>query len=201
MLAVALGAVSVGADMGTQIGEIRAVGPTVSAAITINDAFPDKFKDVLQSGKTLHLRVQMELWEDRPVWDRLVRPAIVTVFRIVRDPATAHLAISDAVGRVLSVNGYSQAVPLLVDAAPSDAVADSSRYYLRMIATIGTLPERDIERTGEAVFGRDEGTLSLGKVGKFIFHTVLQITDYLQSVSSEARSRIFQGREIKPPRK
>jgi hypothetical protein len=143
----------------------------------------------------------MELWEDRPVWDRLVRPAIVTVFRIVRDPATAHLAVSDAVGRVLSIAGYSDAVPLRVDAAPSDAVTDGSRYYLRLIATIGTIPERDIQQTGEAVFGRDEGTLSLGKVGKFIFHTVLQVTDYLQSVSSEARSRIFQGREIKPGRK
>ena len=70
--------------------------------------FPEKFRQILQSGGSLHMRVQAELWEDRPVWDRLVRPAIVTVFRIVRDPATAQIAISDAFGPVLSVAGVSR---------------------------------------------------------------------------------------------
>ena len=144
------------------------------------------------------MRVQAELWEDRPVWDRLVRPAIVTVFRIVRDPATAKIAISDAFGQVLSVAEYPDVVPLRVDVAPADAVSDGSRYYLRMIATVGTIAERDIEDTGEAVFGRDEGTVSLVKVGKFLFNTVLQVSDYLQSISSEVRTRVFQGRELRP---
>ena len=160
--------------------------------------FPEKFRQILQSGGSLHMRVQAELWEDRPVWDRLVRPAIVTVFRIVRDPATAQIAISDAFGPVLSVAAYPDTVPLRVDVAPADAVAEGSRYYLRMIATVGTIAERDIKDTGEAVFGRDEGTVSLGKVGKFLFHAVLQVSDYLQSTSSDVRTRVFQGRELRP---
>jgi hypothetical protein len=132
------------------------------------------------------------------VWDRLVRPAIVTVFRIVRDPATAQIAISDAFGTVLSAGAYPQTVPIRIDVAPADAVSDSSRYYLRMIATVGTIAARDIEDAGDAVFGRDEGTVSLGKVGKFLFHAVLQVSDYLQSVSAEVRSRVFLGRELRP---
>jgi hypothetical protein len=181
-----------------RIGEIRAVGPTVSASVDLRDMFPEKFRQILQSGAALHVRIQTELWEDRPLWDRLVHPAIVTVFKIVRDPATARLAISDAVGRVLSVAAYADPVSLLVDVAPSAAVSDGDRYYLRMITTIGTIAERDIQQTSEAVFGRDEGTVSVGKVGKFLFHTVLQLSDYLQSISSEARSRVFQGRELHP---
>ena len=181
-----------------RVSEVRTVGPKVRAALDLRDVFPEKFRQILQSGGSLHMRVQAELWEDRPVWDRLVRPAIVTVFRIVRDPMTAKIAISDAFGQVLSVAEYPDVVPLRVDVAPADAVSDGSRYYLRMIATVGTIAERDIEDTGEAVFGRDEGTVSLVKVGKFLFNTVLQVSDYLQSVSSEVRTRVFQGRELRP---
>lgn len=181
-----------------RVSEVRTVGPRVRAAIDLRDLFPEKFRRILQSGGALHMRVQAELWEDRPVWDRLVRPAIVTVFRIVRDPATAQIAISDAFGPVLSAAAYPDMVPVRVDVAPADAIAEGSRYYLRMIATVGTIAERDIEDTGEAVFGRDEGTVSLGKVGKFLFHAVLQVSDYLQSISSEARTRVFHGRELRP---
>lgn len=181
-----------------RVSEVRAVGPRVRAAVDLRDLFPEKFRQILQSGGALHLRVQAELWEDRPLWDRLVRPAIVTVFRVVRDPATAQIAISDAFGPVLSAAPYPDTVPVRVDVAPADAIAEGRRYYLRMIATVGTIAERDIEDTGEAVFGRDEGTVSLGKVGKFLFHAVLQVSDYLQSISSEARTRVFQGSELRP---
>jgi hypothetical protein len=181
-----------------RVSEIRTVGPKVRAAVDLRDVFPDRFRQIVQGGGALYLRVQAELWEDRPVWDRLVRPAIVTVFRIVRDPATAQIAISDAFGTVLSAGAYPQTVPIRIDVAPADAVSDSSRYYLRMIATVGTIAARDIEDAGDAVFGRDEGTVSLGKVGKFLFHAVLQVSDYLQSVSAEVRSRVFLGRELRP---
>ncbi len=181
-----------------RVSEVRTVGPKVRAALDLRDVFPENFRQILQSGGPLYMRVQAELWEDRPVWDRLVRPAIVTVFRIVRDPATAKIAISDAFGQVLSVAAYPDVVPLRVDVAPADAVSDGSRYYLRMIATVGTIAERDIEDTGEAVFGRDEGTVSLVKVGKFLFNAVLQVSDYLHSVSTEVRTRLFQGRELRP---
>jgi len=198
VLMVTLAAAAPAHALEAKVSEVRTVGPKVRAALDLRDMFPEKFRQILQSGGALHMRVQAELWEDRPVWDRLVRPAIVTVFRIVRDPTTAQIAISDAFGPVLSVAAYPDTVPLRVDVAPADAVAEGSRYYLRMIATVGTIAERDVEETSEAVFGRDEGTVSLGKVGKFLFHTVLQVSDYLQSISSEVRTRVFQGRELRP---
>jgi hypothetical protein len=182
----------------TRISEIRTIGPAVRASVDMRDVFSEKFRRILQSGGALYVRIQAELWEDRPLWDRLVGPAIVTVFRIARDSSSAELAVSDAFGKVFSVASYPDAVSLRVDVAPADSVSDDHRYYLRMIATVGTIAQRDIEQTGEAVFGRDEGNLSLGKVGKFLFHTVLQVSDYLQSVSSQLRSRVFHGRELRP---
>ena len=182
----------------TRVTEIRTIGPTVRAAVDLRDIFPEKFRQIVQSGGSLYVRVQAELWEDRPVWDRLVRPAIVTVFRIVRDPTTARIAISDAFGSVASLEPFPDVVPVRVEVAAADAVDERSRYYLRMITTVGTIAEREIADAGDAVFGRDEGAVSLGKVGKFLFHAVLQVSDYLQSVSSEVRSRVFQGRELRP---
>jgi hypothetical protein len=65
------------------------------------------------------------------------------------------------------------------------------------VASIGTIAERDIEDTGAAVFGRDDGSISLGTVGRIVFSAVLQATDYLQSVSTEARSDRFHGRDLR----
>jgi hypothetical protein len=180
------------------IMEIRIAGGAVHAAIDLRGTLPEKLRQVLQAGGALHVRLQAELWEDRPLWDRLVRPAAVTVYRIVQDPSTSHIAISDALGRITSHPTMPSPLQLRADVVPADAVSDDNRYYLRMIATIGTIAQRDVESTGEAVFGKDEGIVSVGKVGKFIFHAVLQATDYLQSVSAEARSRRFAGRELRP---
>ncbi|MEP6914342.1 MAG: hypothetical protein ABJC89_01795, partial [Acidobacteriota bacterium] len=185
---VASGAASAFA-LEARVTEVRTVGPEVRASVDLGDLFPDRFQQVLQSGNPLHIRVQAEIWEDRPLWDRLVRPALVTVFRIVRDPATARIAVSDAFGPVLSVAAYPPTLSLRVDVAPADTITDGNRYYVRMIATVGTIAERDVDDAEKAVFGRDEGTVSLGKVGRFLFHTVLQVSDYLQSVTSEARTR------------
>jgi hypothetical protein len=181
-----------------RITEMRTVGPMVRASLDLHDLLSDKFQRILEGGGALHVRVQTEMWEDRPLWDRLVRPALITVFRIVRDPATAHIAISDAFGQVLSFPAFPKPLSLRVDVVPADAIGESSRYYVRMIATVGTIAERDINDAGEAVFGQDEGTVSLGTMGKMVFRTVLQITDYLQSVSAEARTRRFDGRELRP---
>ena len=184
------------ADMEAHLNEVRAIGPTVRASLDLRDVFSEKYRGMLQNGSTLHVRVQTEIWEDRPLWDKLVRPAIVTMFRIIRDPNN-QITVADAVGIVTSLPWSAAALPLRVDVAPLDAIDDSRRYYLRIVATVGTIEEREIEDTGDAVFGRGESTVSVARVGKLIFNTVLQVTDYLQSVSSEVRSRVFQGREVR----
>lgn len=181
-----------------RISEVRTVGPTVRASLEVHNLLSDKFRGILESGGALHVRVQTEMWEDRPLWDRLVRPAIVTVFRIIRDPATAHIAIQDAFGQAQSYPSFPQPLPLRVDVVAAEAVGETGRYYIRMITTVGTIAERDIDDAGEAVFGQDEGTVSVGAVGKAVFRAVLQAADYLQSVSAEARTRRFEGRELRP---
>src|SRR5689334_47816 len=74
-----------------QVKGVTTGSSTVHAAIELRDVVPDRFKHLLEENRPLHLRLQGELWESRPVWDRLVYPAIVRVIRITRDavPATA----------------------------------------------------------------------------------------------------------------
>ena len=64
--------------MEARILEIRVVGPTIRASLDLRDVINDKFLEVLNTGEPLHVRIHAELWEDRPVWDKLVRPAIVS---------------------------------------------------------------------------------------------------------------------------
>src|ERR1700687_117356 len=83
------------AALDVQIKEVRAASAFVSTTIELRDVLPDRFRKTIDEGGVLHLRVQAELWESRPVWDRLVYPAIVRVFRFRRAP-TDGLSITDA---------------------------------------------------------------------------------------------------------
>jgi hypothetical protein len=179
-----------------RVVEFRAVGPLVRATIDLRDVFSQKFSDILTAGGSLHVRIQTELWEDRPLWDRVVRPALVSVFRIVRDPTTAQIVISDTVGLVQAAATAPNPLSLRVDVAQASAVSSESRYYLRLVATVGTLNERDIREAGDAAFGQDDGTVSIGKMGRLVLNAVLQATDYLQSVTSEATTQGMSGRDI-----
>ena len=55
----------------TRITEMRVAGGSIRASLEIRDMFPAKFQAVLEEGAAIHLRLQIELWEDRPVWDKL----------------------------------------------------------------------------------------------------------------------------------
>ncbi|HXW08047.1 MAG TPA: hypothetical protein VD833_22645 [Vicinamibacterales bacterium] len=180
-----------------RIREIRTVGESVRASIELADLLTETLGRVLQSGSPLHVRIQAEIWEDRPLWDKLVRPALVTVYRIVRDPTTSQVAVSDAVGTIVSAAQLPDPLSLRVEIAPARELDEDGRYYVRILATIGTIAERDIEETGAAVFGRHDGNISLGTMGRLVFTAVLQVTDYLQSVSTEARSDRFRGRDMR----
>ena len=187
------------ADLGLQIGEVRAVGPSLRASIDLSSVFTDKFRSILQGGGRLHLRVQAELWEDRPLWDKLVRPALVSAFRIIRDPNNA-ITVSDAVGVVTSVPWSATSLGLRVEVAPAEAIDDNRRYYLRLVAIIGTIEEKEIADTGEAVFGRGESAVSVARAGKVLLNTVLQVNDYLQSESAEVQGPVALGRDLKGKR-
>src|SRR6185295_20195109 len=87
-------------------------------------------------------------------------------------------------------------VPVTVDLGDTNRLTPAEKYYVHVIATIGTLAEREVDEVGAAVFGRASESNGLGSLGRLMFRTVLQVSDYLQSVSAEARSRRTVGADI-----
>lgn len=157
------------------VKEVGAAASIVRASIELRDVIPDRFKRLLDQNGSLHLRIQAELWETRPVWDRLVFPAIIQVIRMT--PAAPPVS----------------PIPLVLELGKTDRIVASGRYYVHVIATLGTLAERDADDVGDAVFGRESETNTLGSLGRLVFRTALQINDYLQSVSAETKSRRITG--------
>jgi hypothetical protein len=181
----------------TRLTELRVAGGSIRASLEIRDIFPAKFQAVLEEGAAIHLRLQIELWEDRPVWDKLAQPAVVTVFRIALDQATRQVTVTDRYGELSRQPAWQEPLTLRPDIGRADALSDSARYYVRVLATLGTIVEKETERASKAVFGEDDGSVSLAAMGKMLFHAVLQASDYLQSVSSETRTRDLAGRDVR----
>ena len=193
-----------------QVKDVRAGTAAVQAALELRDLVPDRFRHVLDDGGVLHLRVQAELWESRPVWDRLVFPAMIRMFRLVRaaagrdvaliDPDGVSVPLAGAGGRAPSNDAPVVSVtPLIIDMGDRTRVTADNRYYVHVIATVGTLAEREVDEAGDAVFGRAAEANGLGSFGRTLFRAALQVSGYLQSVSAEARSRKLAGREIIRP--
>jgi hypothetical protein len=185
------------AALETRLLELRVVGGGIRASLEIRDMFPAKFQSVLEQGAAIHLRLQVELWEDRPVWDRLAQPAIVTVFRVALDPSTRQVTVADSYGEVSRQSAWQEPVMLRPDLGRADALSDTARYYVRVLTTLGTIAEKQAERASSTVFGDDDSAVSIAAMGKMLFHAVLQVNDYLQSVSSEIRTREVTGRDVK----
>ena len=181
-----------------EVKVVHAPGGVVSASIELRDVIPDRFKKTIDEGGVLHLRVQAELWEARPVWDRLVYPAIVRVFRFTRG-AGRNLSMTDPGGVVTTTQEAPREMPIDVALGDPSRVTASARYYVHVVATLGTLAEREVDDVGDAVFGRPSDTNSLGSLGRLVFRTVLQISDYLQSVTAETKSRKLAGGDIIRP--
>jgi len=189
---------SIASALDVEVKSVRAPNGAVSASIELHDIIPDRFKKTIDEGGVLHLRVQAELWEARPVWDRLVYPAIVRVFRFTRG-AGRNLSMTDPGGVVTTTQEAPRAMPIDVALGDPSRVTPSERYYVHVVATLGTLAEREVDDVGDALFGRPNETNSLGSLGRLVFRTVLQISDYLQSVTAETRSRRLAGRDIIHP--
>ncbi len=197
LLALMLGAPRPAAALEARITEIRMAGGTLRAALDIRDLFPEKFQSILTQRGALYLRLQLELWEDRPIWDRLAQPALITVFRIIFDPLTRQVSVSDQYGEVSRQPAWQEPLAVRLDIGRGDSLDDGGKYYVRASATLGTIAEKEATQAGEAVFGGDDGSVSLGSMGRVLFHAVLQVNDYLQSVSADSRTRTLAGRELK----
>lgn len=181
----------------TKLTELRVAGGSVRASFELKDMFPAKFQSVLEQGAAIYLRMQVELWEDRAVWDKLAQPAAITVFRIILDPATRQVRIADKYGEVARQPAWQEPVTLWHDLGRADALSDGAKYYVKAMATLGTIAGSETAQASKAVFGDDDSTVSLAAMGKMLFHAVLQAHEYLQSASAEVRSRGIAGRELK----
>jgi hypothetical protein len=183
--------------MEAKLTELRVAGGSIKASLEFRDLFPAKFQAVLEQGAAIHLRLQIEIWEDRPVWDKLAQPAVVTVFRIALNSSTRLVTVADRYGELSRQPAWQEPLTLRTDLGRADALSDGARYYVRVLATLGTIAERETAQAGNAVFGDDDSSVSLAAMGKMLFHAVLQVNDYLQSVSSETRTRDITGRDVK----
>jgi hypothetical protein len=185
------------AALETRLTELRVAGGSVRASFEMKDMFPAKFQSVLEQGAAIYLRMQVELWEDRPVWDKLAQPAAIAVFRIVLDPATRQVRIADKYGEVSRQPAWQEPLTLWHDLGRADALSDGAKYYVRAMATLGTIADSETAKASKAVFGDDDSTVSLAAMGRILFNAVLQANDYLQSTSTDSRSRTLAGREVK----
>jgi hypothetical protein len=161
----------------------------VVCTIELRDVLPEKFIRLIDAGHALHLRVQTELWESRPVWDRLVFPAIVQVLRLARVPPGRDISVASSTGKTLSYPELPNPLPVDVQIGKSDRVTRDARYYVHVIATLGTLPEREIDDVGDAVFGRPSEANGLGSFGRMLFRGMIEISDYLQSQTVDVKSK------------
>jgi hypothetical protein len=180
VLAVVIAA-SPAAALEVRVKDVRTGSSVLHAGIELREVIPDRFKRALEENTPLHLQLQAELWESRPVWDRLVYPAIVRVIRMTRDMLPP------------------DPMPVTLDLGDASRIVASGRYYVHVMATIGTLAERDADEVGDAVFGRESETNTLGSLGRLVFRTALQIGNYLQSVTAETRSKRMSGGDLLKP--
>ena len=187
------------AALGVEIKDLRAAAASVTASIELRDALPDRFRETVDRGGVVHLRIHTEVWERRPVWDRLVYPAVVRVFRLARTPSGQEFAVYDPDGGVATHSAFPDPLPLVIRVGDADRLLSAARYYAKVIATLGTLAEREIENAGDAVFGRPEESSGLGAFGRMVFKRVLEMSDYLQSVSAQSTSRNIEGGQILKP--
>jgi hypothetical protein len=187
------------AALDVDVKELRAASARVTATIELRDVLPDRFRRVIDQGGAVHLRVQAEVWERRPVWDRLVYPTVVRVFRLARTPTGREIAVTDPDGLVAAHAELPDPFPVSIRVGSPDRLLEAGRYYAKVVATLGTIATREIEGAGDAVFGRPGEAGGLGSLGRLVFKRMLEISDYLQSVSAEGVSRHIPGVQILKP--
>jgi hypothetical protein len=191
--------VSPAAALDVVVNDLRTPASVVTAFIEVRDPLPDRFKKVIEDGGVLHLRLETELWERRPVWDRLVYPAIVRVFRFARAVSGREITMGDSAGSTRTYAAVPSPMAVSIELGQSTRIVATSRYYLRVLATAGTVAEREADDVGDAVFGRASETTGLGSLGRTILRTMIKVSDYLQSVSAETTGRRVSGAELLRP--
>ncbi len=179
--------------------DVRAPRAIVTAFVEVRDPVPDRFRKLIDDGGVLYLRLETELWESRPVWDRLVYPAIVRVFRLIRAPSGSEISVADSAGSTQTYAVVPNPMSMPIELGQSGRISASARYYVRVLATAGTLAERNADDVGDVVFGKASETTGLGSLGRAVLRTMIKVSDYLQSVSAETTGRRISGTDLLKP--
>ena len=137
------------APLDVQVKDVRTPASAVRTTIEIRDLVPERFKRMMDDGRILHLRVQAELWESRPIWDRLVYPAIVRVFRLGNSPSGREVAITDPDGASTTYRVVPSSIPVVVDLGDRNRLTSTEKYYVHVVATLGTLADREADEVGD----------------------------------------------------
>jgi hypothetical protein len=179
-----------------KVAEINIAGGSVRAVVELRDVFTTSFTKVIETGGSIYVRVDAELWEDRATWDRLVAQGVILTFRVTPGDRPQVIAVKDPAGSTASFPAYPSALPLTVDLAPGSRIEEARKYYMHAIARLGLGGDGEIEGLGDAVFGNDRDASGVAAVGKFIFREMLRLNDYIQSSTAETTSRRFTGKQI-----
>ena len=180
-----------------RVTHVRIAGQRVSAALEVGDLLRDKFLKLVREGRAVFVQLEAALWEDRRVFDRVVIATPPATWRVDRDAASAGVMLQDQHGGLIRHADIGQPLPLAVDLGPAARVVDDGVYYLHAEITAATVDERDIDRTGQAIFGDEQSGASLVNVGRFVFRTLLRMGKYFESATAEVTSRRVSGREIR----
>jgi hypothetical protein len=122
-----------------------------------------------------------------------------TFLRFARAVSGREISIGDSAGATRTYPAVPNPMTLSVELGQSARITATSRYYLRIMATAGTLAEREADDVGDAVFGRASETTGLGSLGRMVLRTMIKVSDYLQSVSAETTGRRISGAELLMP--
>ena len=71
---------------------------------------------------------------------------VVTVFRIALDPSSRQVTVADSYGEVSRQAAWQEPLTLRPDLGRADALSDTARYYVRVLATLGTIAEKETAR-------------------------------------------------------
>lgn len=179
-----------------RVVRLSATATRVAATLEVTDLLRDRFLEVVQRGRAIFLQVEAGLWEDRRVSDRLAFAATPVTYRIDRNGERSVL-ITDQYGNRFEHVDLQMPVTLRVDMGPVTGLVDERSYYVHAEITAATLAERDIDRTGSAVFGEPGSADGLADIGRTVFRTLLRIGRYLDSASTEVTSDRVNGRTIR----
>ncbi len=180
-----------------RVAGFRRAGPALRVQVEVRNAIDERLRQALERGGTLYLKIEAALWERRSVWDRLVRPAAVSVARIKAESGSRSVVVVDPFGVATAYALPIGPVTVWAELVPIDRVDSARSYYVHATIVIGTIGEGEIGGVGDALFGADREAGGLSSLGKLFFEKVLSLADYLDSRSCDVKSGRLSGSELR----